>query len=953
MSSQALSLFRRSWLSLMLAMLGMVGCIGLIGLTQIGSTYTTHTEAMAFFTTSFNWFRWIEGQLVNWLSGMLAALVLPWLTLHLAGEWFYTRPLPRRELFQVIWREFLRWWGPLFAGLLAVIWLSNSFYRTSGAELSWEMAGFLGSSSLFGGLLLAAPPRILSRLALPFAGLVGWFFLADDLQLGGQPVGHAVSWAGWLGLFAWSYVQVSRQADEPSLNGSGDDEAHFFSRLSLPWPTGKISLRRPRRGRAWMDRLRLMTTYTGRIYLQLMLICAGLSAAVTMLLHQPGNTNVEATGLGAFLLLSAGTLLLINPRYLLSRRWELLASRPLSPLEAYTANWSLQGLLLLLPALGGLLLAQSLMPGVSLQLTHLAQLLLWLWLGGEIAIALLLLLVVLSLTVSPSLVAAELILLHANDWPAWILMALAAGFRCWDAFQFQRDWSPAPTPRLAFQRVAGHLVPSLGLMLAASWGMMLSQPLTAFMVMPNPERLQEELQSQLRLASFIQLYRISSPEEFRRAEAEDRTQFRRVVSGQLISELLQQPRNPKLALQMAQQIAIDSTLDDFDQLRLSPADAYLPVLRTAALAAAEPWIRAGKGADEPARLALEAQRLMSAGEPAAAMATLKQAIALSPQADYRLLHARMLAETVKVRQATQELKQMGREWAQQGRAGADQAWMLAAYRLEIDTDLAGAAVAAGEVLSLPGELHDQALSLLARLDLPGHGRCDLLGQQMSRMQEWKISPKQLETLSRQQALCDNPPASAPDSLDKAGWYLRHHQPATALAVLNRSEKPSGLNRVHALRAEILQALGQTAAASREAAVVDHNLTHFWMWDVEPPTYLRELYHRSEWVLIQTAPTVEIAHRLLLTAADTAEVWPLVEKAFAGQGAQLQALKRFRNALDSLYAAYAAADAPGPVGHSPLFVRVMLEQRRHLPAHLQTPALEAAAQKLIQELKPPQ
>ncbi|PKL78514.1 MAG: hypothetical protein CVV27_03225, partial [Candidatus Melainabacteria bacterium HGW-Melainabacteria-1] len=930
-----LKLFRQLWL---LSLLGMALLIG--GLTLFNLAYLLPQQ----FQQSEPWLRpdwviWGQNLLQSWLLTSLLALCLPWLLLPFCGEWLYTRTLRRQELLLGLFKSWLAPWLLLSGLMLALTGLSQQLNYKSGYEISWQLGPFVSSLSLFISLLLAASPTILRRLALPTGILALWLLLGEALPFSGHLVTHLitqiVTWGLWLlllGRTAWLVLthQGDLAVDRP---GDADLENQALARLGLfakLWDRGPVQLHAGGSGlmRRWTQ-FRLLSAHPRMLYTQLLLLMlAGLGILSLSWLREPVSQDVYKTlrnyvyassqgnAEAYVLLLLAGLatlplLMAVNPRFLLTQRWEFLASRPVSPKLAYLAGWLSQGLclgLLSMASLSILLVHPEL--GDHLRLGQLALLLLWLWLGGELIVLLLTLMLALSLSFSPALLIALLAVLFTPDWPALALWGLALGFRLWDLLRFGPGWEPVLTPMLLVQRQVRHYLVPLGLALSLSWFSIQVQPLPRFITRPEVSGLAPAERWYHGMIVLQALFTdLVPPHDHQRYGAE----LERRETG-AIRHLLSEPNTPEAALSMARSYLDIDQDKAFEFWRNYQIGRHASDQRDYRFRAASFWLDAGKSGNSANYQRLSAQIAEQQGQYGLALRLAASALARQEDPETRLLLARL-----QVHSFQQDQAQVTATPLTQLPAQASLAWLLIGQSLE-DGGKMGEAVSAyskaWQARQFQREVdHNTILSHLGRMPFAQLGLCSELDGLLSK----QTFPGWADRRMRQeQSKCRGKLPSDASTFEKGMWYLQRGQSLKAAELFNSPDHQSW-------RAEALFQAGQTKDALTLARAKDAALTRalaqaqsepslFPSWDNIYLTRYRQdgqLLVNRLLLRLEPRPTERAGLQVLLRSATWAADWPLLAKAYADRPDLLQRFTRTRSDLEQLYAAYAAGGEPGP------------------------------------------
>lgn len=918
MSSRPVDLFRQSWGRLSLLMLILMSGVAVMGLTQIGVQTITESGS-ATITHTFNWGSWFSNQLASWLLALIVVSILPWLTLTFAGEWFYTRPLPRRELFQTVWREYLRWWGGASALLLGLLALQPVFDQNSGTSFTLELGAFISSLSLMASLMMAAPAGHLRRLAAPLGLLMVWMLVGDRLIGPGEiHFGHGITWLTWLSLLTWTYICAARQEQDTGLSGADafEDESHFLSRLGgLSLPSGPVVLTRPNRVRAWYSRWRLLTEYPRAVYFQLFMLIGGTILGTILLLGEPifdfsGRAHSLAeVGLLGLVLLAMMTVLGLNPRYLLSRRWEFLATRPVSPTIAYLHNWLMQGLCLAILFVCGLGASSLLFPELGLNTLSLAGLMGFLWLGGELLLGLSVLFLGLSATVSPALLIAFFTLLHVHSWPVLVLWALAAGFRLWDIKRFTQHWEPARSPLLALGRQLGHYAVPAGLLLGVAWTGMLSVPLTRQMIAAEDAAYTPN--QRLHLGLEILSLNYTNRSLWKRYGDSYHYSWREVEYGregeQVLRQLLFTPHDPDAALAMARFLVTEdsaywwsSYLTD-DYLSLGYDNERLRMK----FARADFWLDAGAKGNQVERLSLESLKAQSQKDYPLAFRLLKQAMSLKADPALAVQLAELQWITFDYRGA---LATYAGLIAQNADQRGEVREYLADRALSIGDDSLAIKHWLTTVNTRDGQARDSAVRRLGRYPYYLSGRCAELAQALPYVTRDKDD--QLK-LNNQQAACQGLPEQIQDPLLKGIWQLRNGHSKQAVAQLSvplDSKTNDSKEHQQYWLAEALLADGQHQKALDLLLPIAQSTKSRWhMFDAGSLRNERQL--QIQRLIFQLKPNPRAATQVLLRSPDPERDWPLIAKALAGQPAGLSKIHQLREDLKAVYGRLDAAN-PG-------------------------------------------
>lgn len=940
MSSQPVTLFRQSWRMLLLAVsLLMLSILGLAYLQSLGQQQLDSWAGL-------DWTRLGQSLSQSWLMVLLISGILPWLMLSFAGEWLYTRSLRRQELFKLIWREYLKWWGIPALLLLGLTLFSHLIRYDSGREIPWELTGFSISICLFGTLVFSANYAILRRLLGPALLLLGWILFGNDLSWQRLPLGHWLGWAGWLLLLSWTYLQVAGLKSELSLArmGNEDDENQALERLKLFQSLGALKplkLQRFSRLGAKLAQLQLLTSHTRMLYAQLLLVMlAGVWVIELLQLHHAGwNLSVYGTGIiGSVSLLCSCVLLMviaIPPRFLLARRWEFLASRPLPPAINYLANWCLQGLVMLVLSLLIYalmsqieLLAQLLNPGA------LAYLFVLFWLGGELTILLLCLLSAASVGLAPALLIGWLAMVHSQDWPALGFLALLLGFRVWDFWRFCQGFEPAQSPVKALKRQLLHYAGPLSASLLLVWFGMQSQPLARFLSYPQSTGVSLYTSWMTGVQTGLAIY-TSKPNA---SGLHENQALDELFYTEQLRALIARPHDPEAALDLAEAfIAVEGSLEDLESWRpYQLSSGRQPAAREDLYLSSAYWLSAGKQANPQRQLKLQLRLAELRGDYARIRQLAQQLQPLEPDSAF----ARARAEHVLLRyqQAYQAYLKLAEDPQQAEKA------LQAAANVAIEAGRFEQAIPLLiRALSYLPERLDQNKTLYRLVTLPYYrlGLCPELEQVMQAAQGQRWLSAYGQNLLSQQALCHDRPLPDTPPAQLALWYLRTGQAAKAAELYQQLNSQS--------LALALLAQGRSAEARRQAK----QRAEAWNpgnWSSR--VYLLSYYPDNQYmlhrVLLETEPepSWDSALQVLFRSRQPDKDWPLLQKAFASRPQALLRLKTYRQQLDRLYKAYEvqgmfhAAD-----WRSLSSTRVMLELFE--PQSAADPGLRAAIQDLRQ------
>ncbi|HEY9843524.1 MAG: tetratricopeptide repeat protein [Candidatus Sericytochromatia bacterium] len=951
MSSSPLSLFRNSWLTVVLGMSGLLGLLGLTSLAQL-----LDPKKLAW----MNWNLWSQGLLLSWLLALAVALVVPWLLLSFYGEWLYTRPLPRAELFGLIWREYLKWGALVMVPMLGLIAYSQGqAHYTSGSEFSWELAIFAGSLSCFGSLVLASSPALLRRL-LPAAGLlVLWLMTAADWKLGQMPLGKWLSWAFWLALVAGTYFLVSRNANDLALDRPGldEDENRAMVRLGLfrPLHAASPNLKQYTGITRILARLRLVSEHPRMVYTELLaLLACVLIISFAVMWRYPAYQAFNPLTPGRMLAvcgLAVATLALINPRFMLVRRWEFLASRPLRPVTAYLAGWGLQGLMLLGLALLGLFIAAA--DPLLLQqadLPRIAQLLLFLWLGGELVVAGMSLLTAVSLSFSPALALALLAVLHGHDWPALALWLTVIGFRVWELLRFTGLWEPARTPLAGLGRQLRHYLPPAAVMLSLSWIGIQSQPLPRFLSLPGDQGLDPADRLQVGLSSLSALY--SDQPGANETEYDD-VRGLEVFSAANLRPLIANPHDTEAARTLARilltysrdperSLMSEYTLSTYGFL---PPGSYLWEENRRQITAAGFWLAAAGPGRPGEDLLLRSQLAEREQDFPLAMELAAQAVAIDPDPRFGFQLAHLQKVTLRSSQALASYQRLAKRYP----AYAAKALLMAssvAREAGEDKRAFGLLIQAGEA-SPDVKDRNRVLFRLLRFDYERLGMCPELGRLLQKPWAKSTWPRFYSMLKEKQVLCAGQLPADTLSWLKGHWYLRHGQPQAAVkAFRDFSDQP--------WRAWALLQAGRRD----EALAMARYRAQTWTREGDYQVFYRGSEPFNDQLLVhrillelEPRPSLDSGLQVLMRSPEPDADWPLIARAYAKSPAELARMQELRRDLTVLDRTFAAAGQLHPEHNRSLArTQVQLLLAAQLPPPLQTPELKQAVTELQEVIR---
>lgn len=969
MSSHPVSLFRQSLgqtLLLTLALMLLGSSLGLIqGLMQPANEWGYR---------SFDLIRWAMNSLSDSLIASLLALSLPWLLLSWFGEWLYTRALNRQALFRLFWGEFLKFWTPLSLLLLALCCASQWVKYDSGREIPWELALFIPALSLFMALLFVANSALLRRLLLPGIALLAWLLTGDGWTLMGQPVGHGLTLLAGAGLLFWLQRQLAQGLGDLSLAvpGQVDDEYQAMQRSwlfrSLNWIGVHSPLMLSRSQTPLGAWIKLLGGHPYMLYLQLLAAVGLFGFLISLFLGRAALENMPMANTLWIVacLLAWGILLLLPVRLAGQSYWEFFRTRPLPRSWQYGVNWGVQSCFLLgLAGLTNVLLWS--LPEIALQLNFasIGTALLFLWLAGELGIGLLLLLLAFGFGYSPTLIPAAAVLLHSTDWPAFALWGTALAFRCWDFWRFQGHfWEPLAQPSQRVLRLLGYYLPPAGMALAVLLLGIYTQPLAGFVALNRGEGKFGVSEDERRLIT-TKMLEVLYLQAGKRLDPNDSNEWNSSFEEmQLLRGLVQAPHDLQLAQQLAEKLLHTATFQKMGRVVYSDSekDTYTREYMHYYLAQAEYWLQ--HSPPQANRAYLQALISEAQGHWVQALNENSQALKQQPvQLNWLMQKGRLEWRLLRYGPARESYKAALKQFPDQSREAwkalqfisietgeLDKAleyslrYLQASYRRDIEKE----------------DSYDHPVWLMRHFADYQLGLCPRLPALIAHFKQRKIAPGWLYLLEwetddecfRRAKRLQDPRAFSRGDRGDGLWLMDHGQVMWAAQALTGQD-----NR--GLRAEALWQANQREAALKLAREVAE------AWKPESQEFIY-YYALRDIGYGYNSDQALVGHRLLLRAGQPqgldsgyqvllrskapATDWPLVQKAYAKQPAQLAELQTLYQASERLSQAFVQTGM-GQIPRSLKKLEIMVFLAKTLPTELQTAELKAAVMVLQKVMVP--
>jgi hypothetical protein len=438
----------------------------------LGSLRVLYLEGLspAFNQTTLSHFlgRWEESLIYSGVCGTLMALLLPWFIPLAYAEWFYTRPLNFREVFGLMWREYLRWWLILALGLVGLVyWIQRSGPAQEAIPLTWGAALALLGLNLFFAMFLAVDDKTRYQQVKPLYIIMLWGLLA---AFGGKtwPLVQQISpkvfallsiltlgWAAWHTYLSQKSVV---QDVEPARN-FGHNFLAFFSQGTVKLKNLSVWQQR------WFQ-YRLLTRESHWLYSAIFAVIVLLLAIGLSSRREPLNFFTYEAYISSFLW--ALLLMLIPARVLWSRDAELYLTRAVSARQVYLMNWLHQGLIMLLVVLLGF--ASQVVFAGPVPLFQTLLLPLFFWLGGPLALLSMVSIMIVG-WVPPWLTPGTLLtMLTTPSMPALSLWTVVLLFRGLELWQLRQGISEKGWRRL-LGAIQPHVFPTCLILAAVFWAL--------------------------------------------------------------------------------------------------------------------------------------------------------------------------------------------------------------------------------------------------------------------------------------------------------------------------------------------------------------------------------------------------------------------------------------------------------------------------------------------------
>lgn len=342
---------------------------------------------------------WLSDTLYGLLSLSLFALIIPWISLSFYGEYFYTRSLNRKDIFNLFRNQHIKFLSVLSILLLSSVWIYNKLVNSYLDSISFNTSLFFVTITIFISLIIAGNTNTLKKIikySLPI--LLIYPFLSSN-YVNGIDIKKVIFTAMWLIYLFFVYKVVSKYDSDIDLNVAGkvDDENKSLANM---WIFNKEfnyknkQLKNP----SFFSSFKLLVANTSNIYLQLFLIINVVMIYFSLkdlyVSYTDPVTNINSriseniSTLSLVSLVFIGIYLTINPKYIVLQVEEFLSTRAVSKSKIYISNFLFQGLFIL-----GLVLLDLIFPSIDfisgLNVLSLALTLLWLYISGEMGILLL------------------------------------------------------------------------------------------------------------------------------------------------------------------------------------------------------------------------------------------------------------------------------------------------------------------------------------------------------------------------------------------------------------------------------------------------------------------------------------------------------------------------------------------------------------------------------------
>lgn len=428
-SSALPPIIRRSYRDSIIMTLGLIAALNLV----LGSLRVLYFEGLSpnldAATLSLFLGHWQESLIYSGICGGLMALLMPWFVPLAYAEWFYTRPLNFREVFRLMWREYLRWWGLFALGLFCLtLWALFQPIQVLSPLTPTTLLVLLGTN-LYLALFLAVDNHTRQRQVQPLYLLMLWG-LCVALSVKRWPLIQEISpvvfatlatltlvWALWL---AWhsqkSVVQDVEPPEEMGLNffawfAQGSAELRVLSGLQQFWARYRFLTRRSH----WL--------YTG-IFTAIALVL-GLGVSTGGAPRDYFSYHVFFNSIAIGLLIT-----LIPARFIWSKHAETQLSRSVSAAQVYFFNWFHQGLILCVCM--GLGAGLQLLFGGPMLRPQVLLLPLFFWFAGPLASLSLISLMIMAWIIPDVSPGVLLTLLSAPQLSSLALWGIVIGFRLYD-----------------------------------------------------------------------------------------------------------------------------------------------------------------------------------------------------------------------------------------------------------------------------------------------------------------------------------------------------------------------------------------------------------------------------------------------------------------------------------------------------------------------------------------
>lgn len=329
----------------------------------------------------------------------LFALIVPWLLLSFYGEFFYTRSFNRKEIFELIKNQHIKYLSVISVLLVISTYFYNKFSNMSGDKIYFNSSAFFISLTIYISLIIAGNTNTLKKILLYGIPLFVIFAFSSSYYIGGYDITRTVFWILWIGYLTITYRIVAFYNNDIDLNvpGKADDENRALANMWLfnkEFGGNNVNIS----SGGIFSKFNMLTSHTANIYKQLFLIMNtvffffAIRFSYGYFLSGMGDYYEASQGNALFLAFLSfsfmGIFIFINPKFIVLQGEEFLFTRAVSKGKVYLNNFIYQGIFILLLASLNLLIP-NLSLALSLNMVNILLLGLWFYIAGEMGIIIL------------------------------------------------------------------------------------------------------------------------------------------------------------------------------------------------------------------------------------------------------------------------------------------------------------------------------------------------------------------------------------------------------------------------------------------------------------------------------------------------------------------------------------------------------------------------------------